>query len=151
MPTHSIETMLPYTPDQLFDLVADIENYPKFLPWCEGARITDRESDTVVLADLLVHFRGVNGKYTSRVLLDKEAKEISVELAQGPFHHLYQGWKFSRTAQGTRVEFDIDFKMRSFVLEKIMDMMFDDACKKMMKAFEKRAGQLYGQVSSVCQ
>jgi coenzyme Q-binding protein COQ10 len=143
MPTHYVEKILPYSPAQLYDLVADIESYPKFIPWCEGARIYEREGD-VVLADLIIHFRGVTGKYTSRVLLDEAAKEISVELAQGPFHHLHQGWKFSATAAGTRVEFDIDFKIRNFVLEKIADAMFDTACGKMMQAFEDRARAIYG-------
>jgi coenzyme Q-binding protein COQ10 len=145
MPTHYIEKILPYTPKQLYDLVADIESYPKFIPWCEGARIYERNVD-VVLADLIIHFRGVTGKYTSRVLLDEEAKEISVELAQGPFHHLHQGWKFSKTPNGTRVEFDIDFKIRNFILEKLADMMFDEACSKMMQAFTDRAKAMYGNI-----
>ncbi len=142
MPTHSIETILPFTPKQLYDLVADIENYPKFIPWCEGARVYERNGD-VVLADLIIHFKGIHGKYTSRVLLNEAEHEISVELAQGPFHHLYQGWKFSKIAVGTRVEFDIDFKIRNFIIEKVVDMMFEDACKKMMEAFTKRAEELY--------
>lgn len=143
MPAHSIEAILPYSPKQLYDLVADIESYPKFLPWCEGARVYQRDGDAV-LADLILHFRGITGKYTSRVLLDEAAKEISVELAQGPFHHLYQGWKFVQVPEGTRVEFDIDFKIRNFMLEKLADLMFDEACKKMMLAFEERAKEMYG-------
>jgi len=143
MPTHEIETILPYTPKQLYDLVADIDSYPKFIPWCEAARIWNREGD-VVLADLVIRFKGISGKYTSRVMLDEQENEISVELAQGPFEHLYQGWKFSKVASGTRVEFDIDFALRSKLLEKIVDLMFDDACKKMMAAFTKRANELYG-------
>lgn len=143
MPTHSVERILPYSPAQLYELVADIESYPKFIPWCEGARIYERDGNTV-LADLIIHFRGITGKYTSRVLLDADAKEISVELAQGPFHHLYQGWKFTKTADGTRVEFDIDFKIRNFVLEKLADAMFDTACDKMMQAFTDRANAIYG-------
>ncbi len=143
MPTHTIETILPYKKKQLFELVADIESYPEFIPWCEGARILERDGD-IVLADLIVHFRGVTGKYTSRVFLDKELDEISVELSQGPFEHLYQGWKFTKKPNGTLVEFDIDFKLRSFIMEKIVDLMFDDACKKMMNAFAERAKAIYG-------
>jgi len=142
MPHHYTECTLPYTSKQLFDLVADIESYPKFIPWCSNARVYDYEGDTA-LADLIIEFKGISGKYTSRVLLDEKAKEISVELAQGPFHHLYQGWKFIPTANGTRVEFDIDFKIRNFLLEKVVDMMFETACDKMMEAFKKRADQLY--------
>jgi len=141
MPTHFVEKELPYSQKQLYDLVADIESYPKFIPWCEGARVYEQEGN-VALADLIIHFRGVTGKYTSRVLLDEKEKEISVELAQGPFHHLYQGWKFKKIPQGTRVEFDIDFKIRNFIIEKVADLMFDEACKKMMEAFTKRAHEL---------
>ncbi len=143
MPTHSVQVTLPYSQKQLFDLVADIENYPKFLPWCENARIWEKDGN-VILADLVIRFKGVSGKYSSRVLLDEEAFEISVELAQGPFKHLYQGWKFSRVAGGTNIEFDIDFAMRSIILEKIVDLMFDESCKKMMAAFKTRADELYG-------
>jgi coenzyme Q-binding protein COQ10 len=144
MPTHHIETTLPYTTKQLYDLVADIESYPKFIPWCDGARVYERDGN-VVLADLVINFKGVTGKYTSRVFLDEDENEISVELAQGPFHHLYQGWKFTKVADVTRIEFDIDFKIRNFILEKIADMMFDEACKKMMQAFTDRAGAVYGE------
>ena len=146
MPLHSVERTLQYTPRQLYDLVADIENYPKFIPWCEAARILEMEWG-VVLADLVIRFKGVGGKYTSRVLLDEVEHEISVELAQGPFEHLYQGWKFSKVASGTRIEFDIDFALRSKMLEKIVDLMFDDACEKMMAAFTKRAEELYKNTS----
>ena len=142
MPTHSTESILPYTPKQLFDLVADIESYPKFIPWCEAARILENVNG-IALADLVIKFKGVGGKYTSRVFLDEDEKEISVELAQGPFKHLYQGWKFSQVAGGTRVEFDIDFALRSKIMEKIVDLMFLDACEKMMTAFTNRAKELY--------
>ncbi|MCE3232643.1 MAG: ubiquinone-binding protein [Rickettsiaceae bacterium] len=142
MPSHYIEKIMPYSPKQLYDLVADIESYPKFIPWCEGARVYQREGDTI-LADLIIHFRGITGKYTSRVLLDEQEKEITVELAQGPFHHLHQGWKFTKTPDGTRVEFDIDFKIRNFVIEKLADIMFDEACGRMMRAFEDRARAIY--------
>lgn len=142
MPVHSIEKQLPFTPDELYQLVADIESYPKFLPWCSGARIIERDGN-VVLADLMIEFKGVHGKYTSRVLLDEEAREISVELAQGPFKHLYQGWKFYPRHQSTLVEFDIDFAMRAKFLEKIVDLVFDSLCEKMMKAFEQQAYERY--------
>jgi len=142
MPTHSAECILPYTPKQLYDLVADIESYPQFIPWCEASRILERNGG-VVLADLVIRFKGVGGKYTSRVFLDEEEYEISVELAQGPFKHLYQGWKFAKVAGGTRVEFDIDFALRSKLMEKMVDFMFLDACEKMMDAFKNRAKELH--------
>jgi coenzyme Q-binding protein COQ10 len=142
MPVHSIEKQLPFTAKELYDLVADIESYPSFLPWCSSARILERENN-VVLADLMIDFKGVHGKYTSRVILDEEAGEISVELAQGPFKHLYQGWKFIPCHQSTLVEFDIDFSMRSKIMEKIVDMVFESMCAKMMNAFEQQAHKRY--------
>ena len=142
MPNHVIERVLPFSDKQLFDLVSDIENYPLFLPWCEAARIIKREGD-VIFADLVVHFRGVTGKYTSRVMLNQKEMHISVELAEGPFEYLNQNWKFLKDQEGTCVCFDIDFKLHSFVLEKMMNLMFDQACAKMMDAFERRALHLY--------
>lgn len=141
MPQHYIEKTLPFTADQLFSLVSDIESYPKFLPWCNGARIVERVSDNIILADLLLKFKGVHGKFTSRVWIDDAGKEINVELAQGPLKHLYQGWKFFPLEEGrhTRVEFDIDFSLRVKMLEKIVDMMFEKACAKMMTAFTEEA------------
>lgn len=143
MPIHADEIILPYTHQQLYDLVADIESYPKFIPWCEAARVWGREGD-VVLAELAVRFKGVSGKYTSRVLLDEANYKISVELAEGPFEHLYQNWKFSMASSGTKVEFDIDFALRSKFLEKIVGPMFYATCEKMMVAFKARAEELYG-------
>lgn len=142
MPAYSTERTLPYSPKQLYDLVADIESYPDFIPWCEGARIYDKE-DGYILADLLIKFKAISGKYTSRVFLDDDNFEISVELVQGPFHHLYQGWKFTPTADGTLVEFDIDFKMRSVIIEKLVQTAFKEACSKVMDAFTKRADETY--------
>ena len=146
MPRHYIEREMPYTPQECFDLVADVESYSKFLPWCEGARVIERIDDKVVLADLQVHFRGVRGKYTSRVEMDRERQEINVELAQGPFKHLLQGWKFIAKQDGAAclVEFDLDFSLRSFLLEKLADMAFDHACRKMMSAFIAEAEKRYG-------
>ena len=143
MPTHSAEAVLPYDKKQLYELVADIESYPKFVPWCEAARVWERDGD-VLLADLAIRFKGVSGKYTSRVMLDPAEFEISVELAQGPFKHLYQGWKFTELSGGTKVEFDIDFAMRSKILESVVDLIFYDTCDKMLVAFKKRAEELYG-------
>lgn len=142
MPTHSIEKILPYTQKEMFDLVADIESYPDFLPWCSGARILERDGN-IVLADLMIDFKGVHGKYTSRVFLEEEEGEISVELAQGPFKHLYQGWKFTARNKSTLVEFDIDFAMRSMIMNKLVNLVFKDACKRMMDAFEVQAEKRY--------
>lgn len=148
MPTASIEHILPYTPEQMFNLVADIERYPEFLPWCTGARVWDRSEESM-LADLLIGFKGFQGKYTSRVLLDREEGEISVELVHGPFKHLYNGWKFTRHPDGVRVEFDLDFELKSKILQGMLGFVFEDAFKKMLTAFEERAKKLYGKEGEV--
>jgi len=143
MPKRFIEKTLPYTQQQLYDLVSDIESYPKFLPWCEGARINSRKGHKV-FADLLIGFDSINGKYTSHVTFDPEHYTISVELVEGPFHHLVQKWEFAKVSdEETSVLFDIDFKMKISLLEKIIDQMFEKAFDKMMVAFEKRAKELY--------
>lgn len=143
MPTHSEERFLPYQPEDLFDLVADIESYPKFLPWCSAARINDRDGD-IVFAELVINFKAFRESYISRVELHKDTKEISVSLVQGPFQHLQNEWKFSPHGKGTMVEFDIDFAFRSKILEKLISNMFLGACKKMIAAFEARAKTIYG-------
>lgn len=144
MPTHSIEKVLPYSQDQLYKMVSDVSSYPEFLPWCEAARILEDNGD-VIIAELIIKFRGIHGRYTSRVFLDDKDKEISVELVQGPFKHLYNGWKFSKAKEGgTLVEFDIDFTMRSKIFEKVVDFMFDEVLEHMIEAFEKRAKTLFG-------
>jgi coenzyme Q-binding protein COQ10 len=142
MPTFSTEKILPYTPDELYAVVADIEHYPTFIPYIEGARIIDTTPDATI-AELRVAYKGISGRYTSRVLLDSDLKEISVELAQGPFKHLYQGWKFTAAPGGARVEFDIDFQMRSRLIEMLVSGMFESAIAKIMTAFENRAKMLY--------
>ena len=148
MPTASVERILPYSPEQMFNLVADVERYDEFLPWCNGARVWDRTEESM-LADLLIHFKGFQGKYTSRVLLDREDNEISVELVHGPFKHLYNGWKFTRHPDGVRVEFDIDFMLKSKVLQAMLGFVFEEAFKKMLDAFEERAKELYGKQGEV--
>lgn len=145
MASHYSEKILPYSESQLFAMVADIESYPTFLPWCTEASIIERKED-VVIAELAIAFNMFKGKYTSRVYLRKDEHLIKVELVDGPFHHLDQSWKFTKEdATHTRVHFDIDFELDSFFLEQMLDLVFDSACEKMMVAFEKRAEQLYAQ------
>jgi coenzyme Q-binding protein COQ10 len=148
MPTISIEHILPYTPEQMFNLVADIESYPEFLPWCSGARVWERKEESL-LADLLIHFKGFVGKYTSRVFFDRKENEISVELVHGPFKHLHNGWKFIPHSEGVRVQFDLDFELSSKILQSMMGFMFENAFKKMLTAFEERASILYAKNGEV--
>src|SRR4029078_801699 len=100
MPTHAEQKVLPYTPEQLFALVADIERYPEFLPWCVGARIRERQPD-LVIADLIIGFRIFRERFTSRVALDAP-RRIDVTFTEGPFRYLTNHWIFEPLPDGCR-------------------------------------------------
>jgi coenzyme Q-binding protein COQ10 len=143
MPKHSETRILPYTPLQLFNLVADIETYPKFLPWCTAARILKCE-ENLLIADLVISFKGFTEKYTSKVKLIPHTS-INVEMVEGPFTHLHNLWQFKPTPEGTEVYFEIDFGFRSKLLEKMIGLIFETALAKMVEAFEQRARVVYTQ------
>ena len=143
MPTHAETRFLPYTPEQLFDLVADVEDYPKFLPWCVALRITDRR-DNVIRADMVVGFRMLREKFTSRVTLTPKER-IDVEYLDGPFRYLENRWLFRPKDGGCEIDFFIDFEFRSRLLRKVMEPLFHEAVRRMVRAFEKRAGERFGE------
>lgn len=144
MPKLALRRVLPYTKVQLFDLVAHIQAYPKFVPWCEEVVIREQK-DNILLADLTVGFKAIKGTYTSHVYLDIGGSTIRVELAEGPFKHLYQKWYFQVLGtDGCEVHFDIDFELKSAFLNRILMLYLDRACEKMLIAFEERAQFLYG-------
>lgn len=144
MPTHAEKRPLPYTPDQLFDLVADVERYPEFLPWCVGARIRKRDGD-MFFADLVIGFKMIRERYTSKVVLDRAAQRIDVTYTEGPFQYLNNHWSFVPNADGTTtIDFFVDFEFKSKILQKVIGSLFNEAVKLMVGAFEKRAGQLHG-------
>ncbi len=143
MPTHAERRLLPYTQAQLFDLVADVERYPEFLPWCLAARIRERKEDLIV-ADLLIGFKMVRERFTSRVTLSPPHR-IDVAYTEGPFRYLNNHWIFEPQPEGGCViDFFVDFEFRSRMLQKIIEMLFNEAVKRMVGAFEIRAKQLYG-------
>jgi coenzyme Q-binding protein COQ10 len=142
VPTHAEERVLPYTPEQLFDLVADVERYPEFLPWCVGARIKEYRPDLIV-ADLIIGFRMFRERFTSRVSLDPP-RHIDVAYAEGPFRYLNNHWTFAPVAGGCRVGFFVDFEFKSRLLQRLIDVLFSEAVRRMVGAFEKRARDLYG-------
>jgi coenzyme Q-binding protein COQ10 len=142
MPTHAEERVLPYTPQQLFALVADIERYPEFLPWCIGARIREREPNLIV-ADLIIGFRMVRERFTSRVSL-APPQRIDVAYAEGPFRYLNNHWSFSPDPGGCQVGFFVDFEFKSRLLQRLIEVLFSEAVRRMVGAFEKRARELYG-------
>jgi coenzyme Q-binding protein COQ10 len=143
MPTHAERRRLPYSAEQLFDLVADVERYPEFLPWCLATRIRERKENTIT-ADLLIGFKMVRERFTSRVELDRPQR-IDVSYAEGPFRHLNNHWDFIAQPGGhCLIDFHVDFEFRSRMLQKVIAMLFNEAVKRMVGAFEGRARQLYG-------
>ncbi len=146
MPTHAEHRVLPYTPVQMYALVADIERYPEFLPWCVAARIRERRADFID-ADLVIGFRMFRERFTSHVQLDPPGR-IDVTYAEGPFRYLNNHWSFGPAPGGCRIDFFVDFEFKSRVLQKVIEVLFGEAVRRMVAAFEGRARQLYGSPAS---
>lgn len=128
----------------MFALVADVEQYPQFLPWCVATRIRSRGENTFT-ADLIAAFGAFREQYTSRVNLNPAEHKIIIEYLDGPFEHLQNRWHFLEVSYGCEVDFDIDFKFRSKTLETLISGVFTRAIKRMTESFEQRAHKLYGQ------
>lgn len=148
MPAYSERQHLPYTVEQLFDLVTDIERYPEFLPWCRAARIIEREENGF-LGELVIAFSHFTERYTSKVVCTKPdaagSASIDVTMVHGPFEHLTNRWRFTQGEHGgTYIDFHVDFKFRSRILEKLIGSLFARAAEKMVTAFTKRAEALHG-------
>ncbi len=147
MPTHSENRPMPYSPQQMFDLVADIGSYPEFLPWCTGARIrSERETEEgrVVEADLIISFKLFRERFTSRVTMHPESYKIEVAYLDGPFKYLINYWHFLPAKNGCTADFHVDFEFKSKVLQGIIGVVFGEAMRRIVKAFEDRALVLYG-------
>jgi coenzyme Q-binding protein COQ10 len=142
MPTHAEQRVVPYTPEQMFALVADIERYPEFLPWCVAARIRERRAD-FISADLVIGFKMFRERFTSNVKLD-QPRRIDVTYTEGPFRYLNNHWSFERVPSGCRIDFFVDFEFKSRVLQKVIELLFGEAVRRMVAAFDGRAHQLYG-------
>lgn len=147
MPRHHQRTRLPYTAEQMFDLVVDIEKYPAFLPWCVGLRIRSREKlgeAELMTADLAIGFKTFRETFTSRVKIDRKARRVDVEYLDGPFRYLHNVWVFEpHDDDSCIVDFSIDFEFRNRVLKLAMNHVFHRAVQHMVGSFEKRAEQLY--------
>jgi coenzyme Q-binding protein COQ10 len=156
MPTYTERRFLPYTPAQLFELVAAVDRYPEFLPWCLGARIRFAKNPqgtsdkALMVADLVIGFRMFRERYTSRVVL-QPPQRIDVMYVEGPFRYLNNHWIFepiSRSADrpvgGTMLTFHIEFEFRSALLQALVGGLFNEAVRRMVAAFEGRAKRLYG-------
>src|SRR4051794_10586652 len=143
MPRHTETRNLPYTPEQLFDLVADVARYQEFLPWVAATRIRSN-SETMMVADLVVGFGALKETFASRVTKERPTR-IHVEYIDGPLKYLHNSWKFRPDGKGgSDVDFCVDFAFKSRIFESIAGQMFDRALRRMIQAFEDRAHQLYG-------
>ncbi len=150
MPRHSETKHLPYTPAQLFELVADVEKYDEFLPWVVAVRVRS-SSEEVTIADLVVGFNAFKERFTSRVTKER-ARRIVVDYIEGPLKYLKNEWRFEpATGGGTEVFFSVDFAFRSRLFESLAGAMFDRALRRMTGAFEQRAAALYGSNNSSAQ
>ena len=144
MPAHTEQQISPYSPEQLFALVADVEKYPQFLPWCRAARILSR-GENEFTAELIISFAHISESYVSRVALTPSSA-IKVTMIKGPFEYLTNHWKFTAIGDKTRIDFKIDFKFRSRILDKLIGSLFSKATSKMVSAFKHRADALYGNI-----
>ncbi|MBO9431503.1 MULTISPECIES: type II toxin-antitoxin system RatA family toxin [Sulfitobacter] len=147
MPTHSETRQLPYSAQQMYDLVADVGRYPEFLPWTAAARIRsdeDRGDHRVMDADLVISFKVFRERFTSRVVLWPEAKKIDTEYLDGPFKYMKSNWHFEDNLEGCQVHFFVDFEFRNAILQKVIGVVFNEAMQRIVRAFENRAKELYG-------
>ena len=148
MPTHSETRHLPYTADQMYALVADVEKYSEFLPWTAAARIRsvdDRGDHKVMLADLVISFKVFRERFGSRVTLWPEMRKIDTEYLDGPFSKMVSNWAFAPADDGgCEVSFFVDFEFRNKLLQTTATFFFNDAMQRVVRAFERRAAELYG-------
>jgi coenzyme Q-binding protein COQ10 len=142
MPTHAEKRILRYTPEQMYELVADVRRYPEFLPWCVAARVVSHV-DNELLADLTIGFKMFRETFRSRVQLNRP-HEVRVQYENGPFRYLNNTWKFTPVEGGTEVDFYVDFEFRSALLQAVIGVVFNEAVRLMVRSFERRAMTLYG-------
>ncbi len=146
MPVHAEQKILDFTPQQVFDLVADVRAYDQFLPWCVASRITrEEEGGRVFYADLVIGHKMVRETFSSRVELDP-SREIRVQYLSGPLRYLKNRWTFSPVGEGSDrclVDFYVDFEFRNPIFRHIAGVFFHEAVKRMVHAFEARAHALY--------
>jgi coenzyme Q-binding protein COQ10 len=143
MPRHTETRNLPYTPEQMFDLVADVKRYQEFLPWVAATRIRS-DSETQMIADLVVGFKSLKETFTSRVNKHRPDRLV-IDYIEGPLKFLHNSWSFKPDGKGgTDIDFCVDFAFKSRIFETLAGQMFDRALRRMIGAFEARAYELYG-------
>ena len=151
MPTFRTTRPVKHTPMQMFELVADVEQYPEFLPLCESLRVVRRsqsgEGVESLVANMSIGYKSIAESFTTRVTLDHPRLKISVEYVDGPFKYLENRWSFRESPTGCDVEFYINYEFKSFALGLLMGSVFDKAFRKFAEAFEERADEIYGRPS----
>lgn len=151
MPTHAETRSLPYSAKQMFDLVADVDKYPEFIPWCAAARIksiVDEGTSEVMTADLIISFKVFRERFGSRVTLKQKSFEIDTEYLDGPFKFMKSNWSFKDTDAGCDVSFFVDFEFKNAILQKVIGVVFHEAMQRIVHAFEKRAQDLYSDLGA---
>ena len=147
MPRHAETKVLTYSAAQMYDLVADVASYPKFLPWTAAARIRSRtpiEAGEVMEADLVISFKVFRERFGSRVTLLPGSQTILTEYIDGPFRHLKSVWRFcDLETGGCEVSFEVDFEFKNAILAGIIGLVFNEAMSRVVRAFEDRASKLY--------
>ena len=144
---HAERKIVPFAPKQLFDLVADVPRYPEFLPWCTAARVRKKEGPNVEIDEIAIGFGPFHEKFVSRVGLtpdDPEGPGIETTGMEGPFRALTSRWQFRPHPTGTEIVFSLEFEFRSRLLQHTVRVLFAEAVKRMVAAFEARAVRLYG-------
>ena len=143
MTTHAEKRVVPHTPEQLYALVLDVQKYPQFLPWCMAARVKS-QSERELAADLIIGFNMFRETFTSYVEFDPDKLEIDVRYAEGPFKHLTNNWRFLPHEDSCEIDFYVDFEFNSRLLQSVIETLFTEAVRRMVRAFEARADDLYG-------
>ena len=149
MTSHAETKYLPYTAKEMFDLVADISSYPEFLPWCAAARVrkeVQKGDVKQVEADLVISFKVFREKFGSRVLLDVSNYIIETDYIDGPFRYMHSVWSFEDCKDGCEVKFDVNFEFKNAMLQSIIGLVFNDAMQRIVRAFERRASDLYNKL-----
>ena len=146
MPTisHAEKRIVPYTPEQMFQLVSDIKAYPQFLPWCLSSRILS-QSETEVKAELVAGYKFIRERFLSKVLLDRQNRIIDVDYLSGPLKHLDTVWHFlpNPDGPGCLIDFKVVFEFKSRLLQNMAMVFFNEIVKRMVTSFEKRAADIF--------
>jgi len=144
MLSHIEQKTLPYSAQQMYDLVADVGVYREFLPWCVGSRVKKWEGDSVFFADLVVGYKMIRERFSSRVILDPHSHHIYIEYLRGPLKHLKNHWRFIDSPEGgCEVDFSVEFEFQNKALQGLAKMFFHEVIGRMVSAFEERARSIY--------